>query len=398
MTGRGRNHLAANPPLALITGGGSGGHVFPGLAVADELEMRGWRVEWVGLDGGMEKGLVERRGLPFHGAAAKPLVGRGPLAKLGALATLLRSAIAARSLVRRSGARVLLGTGGYVSAPTALGARLAGVPVLLLEPNAEPGLANRMLARLAAEALLAHESTAEALACPSTVTGVPVRAEFFDVAPNLPFGEPSRILVLGGSQGARQLNDLLPDSLDSLADSLGPVWVRHQTGKKHVRATRKAYAARGFSVARETGARYQPGGPPVQVEVVPFLHDMAGAMAESHLVISRAGAITLAEVCAAGRPVLLLPLTLAGGHQESNARRLQEAGAAEVVDPDTDARAFGEQLIRLLGDRQHLEAMAVRARALGRPDAAHGIADRLEARALVPEASTARSDGERSEG
>ena len=365
------------PRLTLFAGGGSGGHVFPGLAVAVEMESRGWEVDWAGSPDSMEEKLVQRQSMRFHRLSARPVVGRGPVAKIGAVATLLLSAWSARGLMKKNGVEVVLGTGGYVSAPAVLGARLAGIPALILEPNAEAGLANRTLSRWTKEALLAHDSTAEDLRCSVTTSGIPVREEFFAVAPSLPFGAPLRILVLGGSQGARRLNQLLPAALEALPESLGPVVVRHQCGKRHVKATQKAYEAAGFPVIAVEGGGFRPDGPRIQVEVAPFLHDMAAAMAESHLIVSRAGAITLAEICAAGRPSILLPLSLAAGHQYGNAMSLKDAGAAEVVADDQD-EDFTVLLSDLLGDRARLDHMASSARALGRDDAAQTIADRLE--------------------
>ncbi len=364
-----RNGEHASPPAtaphALFGGGGSGGHVFPGLAVAAELRNRGWRVSWAGSARGMEARLVRQREIPFHDLPARPLIGQGVAGKARATLTLARTALTARGLVRRLDARVVIGTGGYVSAPAVLGARLASRPVLLVEPNAEPGFANRWLSRCAAAAVVAWESTAGELRCPARTTGVPVRAEFFTVAEELPAGSPLRLLVLGGSQGAQQLNEMLPQALAQLDPSLGPLAVCHQSGERHLEATRKAYA---------------PGdSPSPEVEVVPFLDDVAAALAGAHLIISRAGAITLAELCAAGRPALLVPLGLAGGHQIGNARRLVEAGAAEML-PSAAAtpKALAELLGRLLSDRERLAAMGRAARRLSHPDAAPAIADCVE--------------------
>lgn len=399
-------------PLAVFAGGGSGGHVFPGLAVARELEERGWRAAWIGSRHGMESRLLEERGVEYHGLAARPVVGRGLFGRLRAGWTLLRSAVAARGLLRRLGAAVVVGTGGYVSAPAVLGARLAGVPVVLVEPNAEPGAANRFLSRWAAEACLGQPPETEtgsgvvqgdAWHCPVTHTGVPVRSEFFAVAPHLPFGEPLRVLVLGGSQGALQINRLLPEAVAALrrSDGLGPLWILHQAGARHVGSAQDAWAEAGVDTVR-TGA-WRPEGETVQVKVRSFLDDVAGAMAESHLVVSRAGAITLAEICAAGRPSLLLPLALAGGHQEANALRLRDAGCAEVISPrrlapnettGEAAAALQQRLGSLLADARRLQSMADAARRLGRPDAAREIADRVVARSKVPERNRVENDAE----
>lgn len=350
----------ASTPHALMAGGGTAGHVFPGVAVADELRRRGWRVGWAGRAGGMEERLVAGRDLDFHSLAAQAVVGRGPLARARALLTLAGSAVAARRLVRRLDVRVVLGTGGYVSAPAVLGARLAGRPVVLLEPNARAGAANRMLSRWSRAAAIAYEAARPDFRCPVHLTGVPVRPEFFDL-PAPPAGE-SRVLVLGGSQGALKVNLLLPEIFERLAARHPRLAVVHQVGR-HADATRAAYAR------RELGA--------ATVEIVPFIDDVAGAMARCDLVVSRAGAVTLAEICAARRPAVLIPLALAAGHQRDNARALVDAGGAVMIEesgpPDEIAGTIG----RLLGDAPGRAAMSAALGSLAHPDAASRIADLL---------------------
>jgi len=251
-----------------------------------------------------------------------------------------------------------------------IGGRLAGRPVLLVEPNAHPGLANRLASRFATEAALGYAAAAGALRCPSTVTGVPVRADFFRVAAELPAG-PLRLLVLGGSQGARQINQLLAEAAPELLARFPGLTILHQAGPRNLAEARELYA--------------RSGAPLERVELVPFLDDVAAAMAASHLLVSRAGAITISEICAAGRPALLVPLTLlAEGHQVENARALAEGGAAELATPGEDSEgaagaAFARRLVALLADRGRLQAMARAARALARPDAVAAIADRVEA-------------------
>ena len=379
----------------LLAGGGSGGHVFPALAIADELAARGWGVDFTGAATGMEARLVGERGWPFHPLAARPLVGRGVVDRLQALATLAGSTWSARRLVLSLGASVVVGTGGYVSAPAVLGAALARVPVLLVEPNAVPGVANRWLSRFAAEAALAFPAAAVGLACRSAVTGVPVRGEFARLPDAAPEASGVALLVAGGSQGAQQLNELVPEALGRLlaedgagsAAALPPLAVLHQAGAGKVEATREAYRRAGLPVAEgepESAAATMPAPPaagaPPAVRVVEFLADMPSAVGAAHLVVSRAGAITTAELLCAGRPALLVPLTLAGGHQLDNARAVSEAGAAVVVpSADLDAERLAAALAGLLGDRGRLARMAAAARAAGRPRAAAAIADRVEA-------------------
>jgi UDP-N-acetylglucosamine--N-acetylmuramyl-(pentapeptide) pyrophosphoryl-undecaprenol N-acetylglucosamine transferase len=273
-------------------------------------------------------------------------------------------------MIRRSAVSIVIGTGGYVSAPAVLGARLARRPSLLVEPNAGAGLANRWLSRWASGAAVAYAQTLDQMRCPAWVTGVPVREEFFRVRPlstaETPDTEHPRILlVLGGSQGARQLNLSLPPALKQLEEDLPGLRVVHQCGARHLEETREAYEEAGLASA--------------EVEVLPFLEEMAKAMEKADLLVSRAGALTTAEIAAAGRPALLVPLAIAAGHQVDNARVLADAGAARILEsaeltPDTLARALAD----LLADGRRLEAMGRAARGLAQEGSAAQIADRVE--------------------
>jgi UDP-N-acetylglucosamine--N-acetylmuramyl-(pentapeptide) pyrophosphoryl-undecaprenol N-acetylglucosamine transferase len=365
----------------LLAGGGTGGHVFPALAVGEELAGRGCAVSFAGSPRGFEARVVPERGLAFHPIAARPLVGRGPVGKALALATAGAAAVGAARLVRRLGVDAVLGTGGYASAPAVLGAVLSRRPVLLLEPNARPGFANRRLARWAAGAAVAFGETCRELACPCRATGVPVRRGFFAVpaavAAELAARGP-RLLVLGGSQGALSVNLALPRTLagadagDGLLRALPGLRVVHQTGTAHLAATREAYRAAGV--------------PESAYRLAAFIDDVAGAMAEADLVVSRAGALTVAEIAAAGRAAVLVPLTLAEGHQRDNARALERAGAARVVEApaagaaDVEraaaalAAALAPVLAGLLGDAEALARMGRAARGLARPGATEEIA------------------------
>jgi UDP-N-acetylglucosamine--N-acetylmuramyl-(pentapeptide) pyrophosphoryl-undecaprenol N-acetylglucosamine transferase len=357
-------------PLAVLTGGKSAGHVFPALAVGDELAGRGWRTAYVGLPDSMEERLASGRGIPFHPLAARPVVGRGFFDRVLALFTLLRSALAARSLMRRLGARVVVATGGFVSAPTVIGAWLARRVVVLLEPNAEPGAANRWLSRFAALAAVGHRDTGAALHCRSVHTGVPVRREFAEV-PEPPVGAARRLLILGGSQGAALLNAALPSALR--AHDLGvALQVLHQTGAANLESASSAYRAHFDEVASGHFSRDA-----ISVRLAPFVDDVAAELARSHLVVSRAGAITLAELCAAGRGSLLVPLRLASGHQQANARALADAGAAVTLE-EGELEELAGALAGLLSSPERLLEMGRCARSLGAPRAATEIADRIE--------------------
>ena len=358
----------AAPRKALLAGGGSGGHVYPALAIGEELTRRGWNVALAGSPTGMEARIATDRGVDFVPLPARPLLGKSLWAKLVALATLVRSAFAARRVVREKAFTIVVGTGGYASAPAMLGGRLAHRPTVLLEPNAEAGLANRWASRFADAAAVAYEATAARLRCLSWVTGVPVRAAFFDIAPLRTEGKP-RLLVLGGSQGSQRINRLMPDVLSPLFDRLPELSVLHQCGEANLEATVAAYRAAGLDTPR--------------LRIAAFLDNVPAAMAAVDLVVSRAGAITLAEICAAGRPAVLLPLAAAGDHQLANARHLADAEAATLIeDVALDADRLRADLAGLLADRARLVRMGAAARNLAHPQAASAIVDRIEA--LLP--------------
>ena len=286
--------------------------------------------------------------------------------------------------MRRLAADVVLGTGGYVSTPALLGARLAGRPVFLLEPNASAGTANRIASRWCKAAFVAHESTARLLACEAVVSGTPVRRSFHEVGP-LPVRDP-HLLVLGGSQGAVQVNELIPSVVRRLLSEAGTrLGITHQTGRAHLESVRAAYSDLGladFGVAElglAQGSKLEPKLEP-KLEIVPFIDDMAAAMAKAQLVISRAGALAIAELGAAGRPAILIPLTAAGaGHQRLNAEQMASAGAAVVlVDGEVTAKNLTDTIAQLLNDRLRLESMALSARSLATPAAAAQISEALE--------------------
>lgn len=355
-------------PHVLLAGGGTGGHVFPALAVGDELRRRGCAVSFAGGDG-FEARLVPERGLPFHRLPSKPVLGRSIGGKVSALVTVLRGALAARKVIRREGVDAVLGTGGYASIPGVVGGFLAGKPVLLLEPNAKPGFANRSVSRWASGVAVAFETTCRHFHCPCRVTGVPVRSEFFDVAEAVP-SEVPRVLVLGGSQGALSVNLAMPLVMaeDALSENLSVV---HQTGAAHLEVTREAYRKAGVDLDGEGG----------RVELVPFIEDVAGAMGAADLVISRAGALTVSEIAASGRAAVFVPLALAEGHQRDNARALETVGGARVVEAPHEAEALAEELrpvlVELLADPDRLCTMGGACRESARAGATAAIADWL---------------------
>lgn len=347
----------------VFSGGGTGGHVFPGLAVAEELRALGWKAAWIGRRGSLEERLVVSAGVDFRALPARPFVDRGGAQRAVALAVLLLSTLRAAALLRRFGAALVFATGGYVCAPAALASRLHGCGLYLLEPNAESGSANRRLSRFATEAGVAFESAAGDLACEARLVGVPVRRAFRDIEELHLSGDRVRVLVLGGSQGSDALNRLLPRLFASAAGT-SRVEVTHQSGPAWVDETRDRY--RGVAP------------PALSSTVTGFIQDTAGAMQAHDLIVSRAGAVTVAEIAAAGRPAVYVPLPMAAGHQRGNARAMVEAGAAVLVEQEElQGEAAAERCARLIGDRERLLAMARAARGLSRSDAASEIAARV---------------------
>lgn len=350
--------LASAERPVLIMAGGTGGHIFPGLAVATELAARQVPVIWLGAQGGLETRLVPQHGVALETLSIGGLRGKGPATALRTPLRLFAAIRAARAVLKRHAPRSVLSMGGYVAAPGGIAARLARVPLVVHEQNRIPGLTNRLLARFARRVLTGF---ADAFAGAEWV-GNPVRATIAALPP--PAERYARrdgalhVLVLGGSQGAASLNTQVPEVLRRRGTRIA-LRVRHQCGEKHVEKTRAAYAAAG-----------------IEAEVVPFLDDMAAAYSQADLAICRAGALTLAELAAAGLPALLVPYPHAvDDHQTRNAQALVDAGAAELV-------GEGEDFVKRLGaafeqiaDRTRLLAMANAARALAKPDATRRIAD-----------------------
>jgi UDP-N-acetylglucosamine--N-acetylmuramyl-(pentapeptide) pyrophosphoryl-undecaprenol N-acetylglucosamine transferase len=341
----------------LIMAGGTGGHIFPGIAVANELRARGVPVLWLGGVGGLETRLVPQAGLEIETLAIGGVRGKGVLTLLMAPLRIARAVLAAWRIVRRVRPRSALALGGFASGPGGIAAWLARVPLIVHEQNSIPGATNRTLSHLAQKSLCGFSG-----ALPhSEWVGNPVRSEISSLeAPAQRWSNRSgapRLLVLGGSQGARALNERVPLALAKLSQR---PQVRHQCGAKFVDTARQSYAKAG-----------------VAASVEPFIDDMAAAYAWADLVICRAGALTLAELAAAGAGSVLVPFPFAvDDHQTANARAWVDAGAALLL-PETDASAdkLAALLAELLGDRARLFAMAQAARTLAKPAAAASIAD-----------------------
>ena len=345
----------------LIMAGGTGGHVFPALAVAERLREQRAEVQWLGSRDGMEAHLVAARGFAFHALAVRGLRGNGVLGWLLAPLRVCAAVLAALRVLRRVRPQVVLGMGGYASGPGGVAAWLARTPLVVHEQNAVPGLTNRVLARIATRVLEAFPGSFPARAG-ARHTGNPVRADIAALPPpaaRARSGDDSlHLLVLGGSQGARRLNEAVPAALAGLAPPLR-VQVRHQAGARHVAAAREAYARHGLGI-----------------EPLAFIDDMAGSYAWADLVLCRAGAMTVAELAAAGVAAVLVPYPHAvDDHQSANARHLVAAGGAVLLpDRELEPARLGALLAEFAAARDRLLRMAEAARRLAMPDADRRVA------------------------
>lgn len=344
----------------VIMAGGTGGHIFPGLAVARELRARGVPVTWLGATGAMETRLVPPQGIAIDTLPIAGIRGKGKLALLGAPFRIMRAVRAAGFALRARKPRAVVAFGGFASGPGGLAGRLLGVPLIVHEQNRAPGMTNRILARFCRRLLVGFPGS---FAGGEELVGNPVRAEIAAIAaPEQRLSGRDgqlRVLVVGGSQGARVLNQAVPAAVAALAGQ-AQFQIRHQSGEK---------------LFAEAQAAYQQAD--VAAEVSPFIADMAQAFAWADLVVCRAGASTLAELCAVGVPAVLVPFAAAvDDHQTRNAQYLVEHGAAVLLKQDAGlAAALQQTLQQLHDDPARRMAMAQAARGLARVDAAARIAD-----------------------
>lgn len=353
--------MSAESPV-LIMAGGTGGHIFPGLAVAEVLVARGIPVAWLGASGAMETRLVPQRGIELQTISVSGLRGKDWAARIKAPWMLMRAAYQAWRIMRQLRPRSVLSMGGFAAGPGGLVSWLQRRPLLVHEQNRVPGFTNRVLSHVADRVLTGFADSFENHARREW-TGNPVRAAISAIpSPKQRMTEHRgavRVLVLGGSLGASSLNRALPQALAKCGpDSRPEVW--HQSGSRGLPDALDAYADAG-----------------VDARVDAFVDDMAEAYAWADLCVCRAGALTIAELCAAGLGALLVPYPYAvDDHQTRNAEALRDAGAAEIIPEDTLKQgALDTHLQALLGDRDRLVAMASAARELARPDAAQRIAD-----------------------
>jgi len=359
----------ALPVKLLIAGGGTGGHVFPSLAIAQEWLSRGneREVVLVGTQRGIEMKLVPQAGLPLETLRVAGLKGKGGATLLRNLAMLAPAMLDARRVLRKHKPVAAFGVGGYAAGPMLLATWLGRVPNVIFEPNAEPGFTNRVLARISTRIATGYEVSAQEWGKKAVVTGCPVRSEFFSISPRRP-GKPFRLLVTGGSQGALPINRVFVDAMDRLAARKNELAIVHQTGERDYNAVRAAYARRE-----------------INAEVVPFLTNMAERFAWADVIVCRAGAITAAEVAAAGRAAIFIPFGRAtDSHQLRNAQEMTRAGAGRLIsEAKLTAESLTGEIFSLLNQPQEIEKLSTAARGLARPFAARDIVNLIEEAAKV---------------
>lgn len=346
----------------LLAGGGTGGHLFPAVAIAEQLlaEDDAAVVQFVGTARGLEARQVPRLGFALELIDISGVVGRGVFGLLQALPKLVRSLSQSWRILSKFAPDVVVGVGGYASFPVLLAAGCRGIPCVIHEQNAQPGLSNRLLARVVQRICLSIPGSGARLPQHKLVlTGNPLRQYLNQVSPVLPAA--GNLLIFGGSRGARALNRLLVETLPLLRQAGMIFEVVHQTGNDDFDPVRRAYEQQQES----------------RVTVVPFIDDMAEAYRRARLVICRAGATTLAELCLCGRPALLVPYPhAAADHQSANARALERQQAARILPEDgLTAARLAEAIFELWHNPVQLEQMAAAARHLGQPDAARRVVD-----------------------
>jgi len=358
------------PPLHVVfAGGGTGGHLYPGIAVARELLSRqpDAVVTFAGTAKGIEARVVPREGFVLDLIHSGGVKGKSALDRLRGALLVPASLVDAWRIVAKRRPDLVIGVGGYSSGPVVLVAALRGIATMVLEQNALPGLTNRLLAPLVRAAAVTFESTVSCFGSKAFVSGNPVRPEFLAMAG--PFKESAlddqatvtRVLVFGGSQGAHAINVAMVEAAPQLA-AVGPhLRLVHHTGERDVEMVRSAYRAAGL-----------------QADVEPFLYDMGRQLGQADVIVCRAGATTLAEISAAGKAAILIPLpTATDDHQRRNAEALMVKGAAEMLlQQDMTGRVLADRILALAADVERRTRTAAAARALARPDAATMIVDR----------------------
>jgi UDP-N-acetylglucosamine--N-acetylmuramyl-(pentapeptide) pyrophosphoryl-undecaprenol N-acetylglucosamine transferase len=351
----------------MIAAGGTGGHIYPGIAVAKEV-MRRWpdsEVRFVGTARGLETRLVPKAGFELSLIESAGLKNVGAIARLRGLLLLPKSFLAARRLIREFRPDVVVGAGGYVSGPVLMTAALMRRPTLVMESNALPGFTNRWLARFVDKAAVTFEAALPYFRGKGVVTGNPVRREFFDIRPKSRDATRFSMLVFGGSQGARAINEAVIAALPNLAARRDVLRITHQTGEADFDKVQAAYADAGWAE---------------QAQVRRYIDDMVAEFEAADLIISRAGATTTAELVAAGKAALMIPFPQAADdHQRKNAEALQEAGAARLIlQQELTGERLAKEIEALIGAPDELTRMEEASRQLARGDAAAAAVDLME--------------------
>jgi UDP-N-acetylglucosamine--N-acetylmuramyl-(pentapeptide) pyrophosphoryl-undecaprenol N-acetylglucosamine transferase len=352
--------------VVIVAGGGTGGHLFPGVAVARELQRRvpDARVSFAGPSRGLEARVVPREGFALDLIRSAGIKGKSLASRARGALLLFPGLLDAWRILSKRRPTVVVGVGGYSAGPVVLLAALRGVPTMVLEQNAMPGLTNRLLAPWVRAAAVTYEQTLPCFRGRGFVSGNPVRPEFFEPASNVDAraATPGRVLVLGGSQGAHAINVAMVAAAAELARACPGLLIVHQTGERDLAAVAEGYRAAHLTARAES-----------------FLDDVAGEMKQADLVICRAGATTLAELAATARPAVLIPFpSAADDHQRKNALVLANAGAAELIEQrDLSAERLTQTVSSLLGDGARLARMSGAMRTFARPDAASVIVDRI---------------------
>jgi len=348
----------------VIAGGGTGGHIIPAVAIANALRAQlNADILFVGTPRGLESRLVPQAGYEISLIKVGQLKNVSLFTRARTLFDLPLSIFRCRALLSRFRPHVVIGVGGYASGPAMAAAILERIPTLAFEPNAYPGLANRLVGKFVGAAAVNFEAAARYFHNPR-VTGIPVREEFFRL-PIRVRGTSPHLLVFGGSQGARILNTLLPQIASALLAEVPGLTILHQAGARHAKETLAAYMASGAQSSRW--------------QVFDYVNDMPRRFAAADLVLSRSGASTVAELAAAGKPSLLIPFPQAADdHQRKNAEALVDAGAARMLlEPDLTSGALLDAVVSLLNDQSALDTMAVRAKTLAHPDAVDKIMEMI---------------------
>lgn len=349
----------------LIVAGGTGGHIYPGIAVAKEILRRdeNSEVRFVGTQRGLESRIVPENGFELSFIESKGLKSVGLVGKLKGLALLPKSFLQARKILKSFMPDVVIGAGGYVTGSVLLTASFLKIPTLAMDSNALPGFTNRQLARFVTKAALTFEEALPYFGNKGVVTGNPVRKEFFDIEPK-PRGEKLNILLFGGSQGARAINLAMIDALKKLSDVKDELNITHQTGKPDFETVKKGYAENGWNEA----------------DVREYISDMVSEFEKTDLIISRAGATTCAEAAAAGKVAIMIPLpTAADDHQRKNAEALEKNGAAKMIlQKDLDGESLANTIKDFINSPEKITEMEKNAKKMAKEDAASVTVDLIE--------------------